>query len=207
MTCFHYRDQQAVPCCTRRRLVAKAALGVVTGAENRDLFWDAVCGKRDVDRRRKQLCTKYCVQECLQHEARARWTSWISGSVNVGSRRGRSDGRVSETPTAMKRGGIDHIWVWRSRSRRVPRYRMEGVNSLKLFRCEPMPASGLIAYTCTVHRGPTTTANAAVGDWHHDARVRHVDWFPVAGRGTPKIQQGFNPTFIRAGNVSFHHVS
>jgi hypothetical protein len=62
MTCFRYRDQQAVPCYTRRRLVAKAALGVVTGAENRDLFWDAVCGKRDADRRRKQsvyevLCT------------------------------------------------------------------------------------------------------------------------------------------------------
>ena len=38
MTCFHCRDQQAVPWCTGRRLVAKGALGVVTGAENRDLF-------------------------------------------------------------------------------------------------------------------------------------------------------------------------
>lgn len=54
MTCFHCRDQQAVPWCTGRRLVAKGALGVVTGAENRDLFWDTGDGKRDVDRCQKQ---------------------------------------------------------------------------------------------------------------------------------------------------------
>ena len=36
MTCFHCRDQQAVPWCARRRVVARGSLGVVTGAENRD---------------------------------------------------------------------------------------------------------------------------------------------------------------------------
>jgi hypothetical protein len=35
---------------TGRRVVARVPLGVVTGAENRDLFWAAPCGKRDDDR-------------------------------------------------------------------------------------------------------------------------------------------------------------
>jgi hypothetical protein len=50
VACFHSRDQQAVPWCTGRRVDARGSLGVVTGAEHRDLFWDAACGRRHVDR-------------------------------------------------------------------------------------------------------------------------------------------------------------
>jgi hypothetical protein len=53
VSCFHCRDQQAVPWCTGRRVVARGSLGVVTGAENRDLVLDARCGKRDVDRSKR----------------------------------------------------------------------------------------------------------------------------------------------------------
>jgi hypothetical protein len=53
VSCFHCRDQQAVPWCTLGgEWLRGSPLGVVTGAENRDLFWAAPCGKRDDDRSR-----------------------------------------------------------------------------------------------------------------------------------------------------------
>jgi len=124
VSCFHCRDQQAVPWCTLGGEWLRGPPSVWSQeAENRDLFWAAPCGKRDDDRSKVTAFRVRVRAWGLENDAGLRDLVSHKQAVKLGSiivvycvvhwiqeyrRRVEAKGskrRFSETSAAMKQGG------------------------------------------------------------------------------------------------------